>query len=227
MTEPERLSQIERRPDPDPTTLTTQALFREVAALRDLFDQKFASVEEQRLAVRELVIRQTDTLTKENSERFVSLRELLAAQVRALGELNAQQFDLIERQRIEQKQDTKAAVDAALTAQKEAVKEQTTASALSITKSETATSKQLEQQQATSVTAVADLRRSIDELKERIGEVDRNARASVSDVGKALNGTVQHTVGSRESFGDMRALALVAFAAAGFIVAVLVALLKP
>lgn len=33
--------------------------------------------------------------------------------------------------------------------------------------------------------------------------------------------------GSRETFGDIRAIALVAFAAAGFVVAVLVALLKP
>src|ERR1035437_10183675 len=38
------------------------------------------------------------------------------------------QLQLIERQRVEQKKDTKDAVDAALTAQKEAVREQTIAS---------------------------------------------------------------------------------------------------
>lgn len=50
---------------------------------------------------------------------------------------------------------TKAAVDAALAAAEEAVKEQTTASDRSITNSETATSEQLKQMGTTLTTAIA------------------------------------------------------------------------
>lgn len=69
------------RPVPDPTLLTTQALYREVATLRELIEEKILA---------------TDQLV---SEKFASVDR---------------QLDLVERQRVEQKSDTKAAVDAAL-----------------------------------------------------------------------------------------------------------------
>jgi len=74
------------------------------------------------------------------------------------------QFNLIERQRLEQKSDTKAA--------KEAVKEQTTASDRSITKSETATTEQLKQLTQTFETAINGITDAISDVKERISRIE-------------------------------------------------------
>jgi hypothetical protein len=134
----------DRRPVPDPTVLTTQALYREVSALQELIEQ---------------VVKGT--------------REVIDQQFYKVE----QQFELVERQRVEQKKDTKDAVDAALTAQKEAVREQTSASERSIAKSETATNKQLEQLATTFSNTQASLLARIDELKERIVDVDRKAES--------------------------------------------------
>jgi hypothetical protein len=134
----------DRRPVPDPTVLTTQALYREVSALQELIEQ---------------VVKGT--------------REVIDQQFYKVE----QQFELVERQRVEQKKDTKDAVDAALTAQKEAVREQTSASERSIAKSEAATNKQLEQLATTFSNTQASLLARIDELKERIVDVDRKAES--------------------------------------------------
>lgn len=126
------------RPVPDPTSLTTEALHREVSQLRELLET-FVQGE-----------------NKVTGERFASITT---------------QLNLIERQRVEQKMDTKQAVDAALAAAKEAVKEQTTASERAIAKSETATTKSIDQLGDKFDTAVDGLRREIGDLKERISKV--------------------------------------------------------
>jgi DNA anti-recombination protein RmuC len=82
------------------------------------------------------------------------------------------QFELVERQRAEQKVDTKQAVDAALTAQKEAVKEQTTASERAIAKSETATAKQIDQMTITNATAINGVINTLNDIKERVTKVE-------------------------------------------------------
>lgn len=81
-------------------------------------------------------------------------------------------FGLLDGQRIEQKVDTNAAVDAALVAQKEAVKEQTAASDRAIAKSEAATSKQLEQLGTTFTTAIAGVTTTLADLKERVSRIE-------------------------------------------------------
>ena len=178
-------------PSPDPTILTTDALHREVTALERLLDNRIGSLER---GVRE----ERDMLNRERMEQFAALRELLEARLTAMAGQIALQFDLVERQRVEQKIDTKSAVDAALIAQKEAVREQTTASERAIAKSETATTKQLEQQQLTVSTAVDALRRAIDEVKERASEEGRNLRTSISEVATSANGIVQQKAGAKE-----------------------------
>lgn len=153
---------------PDPTILTTQQLLREIEILRDSIDDK-------------VEVRQREMMLAQ---------ELSEAKLRGEIVLTAQRFDafggqleLIERQRVEQKSDTKAAVDAALIAQKEAVQEQTIASGLSIAKSEAATAKQLDQQSVTFTTAISGVAKtssdqkdafniSIADLKERLGTLD-------------------------------------------------------
>ncbi len=119
-------------------------------------------------------------LTTEQLLREIArLERLMETQISGLRDLIGEkfisvetQFALIERQRVEQKKDTKDAVDAALAAAKEAVKEQTTASDRSITKSETATSEQLKQLLATFTTATSGITDNISDVKERISRIE-------------------------------------------------------
>lgn len=142
------------RPDPDPTLLTTQALFREVASLKELIEQKIKSSENL------------------FNEKFQSITT---------------QFELIEKQRVEQKKDTKDAVDAALAAAKEAVKEQTLSSEKAISKSETATKEILNQMSTTFSTANAGNQKTTEDLKERIVSVEQR-----------VIGVEQQKVGAKE-----------------------------
>jgi len=150
-------------PVPDPTVLTTQALYREVSSLRELIELRI------------------EDLSGLLDEKFLRTE---------------QQFELVERQRVEQKNDTKNAVDAALTAQKEAAKEQTVASDRAIAKSEAAITKQLEQQRETFGSAQDEARRTMDEMKTRIGDLDKRITSnSAAGVGQRQGGLDARTVG--------------------------------
>jgi hypothetical protein len=128
-------------------------------------------------------------LTTQALLREVSgLRELLELSIEDLKDIldekflrTEQQFDLVERQRVEQKKDTKDAVDAALTAQKEAVREQTAASERAIAKSEAATSKQLEQLSVTFNNEAASQRREMSEVKERVTSLEQQKVGATAD----------------------------------------------
>ena len=179
MTEPNGGS----RPVPDPTLLTTEALNREIAALKESIDQWCVGHLQLQDTEQSYVREKFDLQESALGRRLAAVEAEIDSRFVTLQELVDKEFQLVERQRVEQKKDTKDAVDAALTAQKEAVREQTVASSLATTKSETATLKQIEQLSLSFTTAVEALRRSIDEVKERIGEVDRNLRdaATLSD----------------------------------------------
>lgn len=119
----------------------------------------------------------TELTTAALLREIQGLKEQMETFVRGENKLTEERFasvkthmDLIERQRVEQKLDTKQAVDAALAAAKEAVKEQTTASERAIAKSEMATNEQLKQLGATFDAAFAGMRRDIDDLKQRVGK---------------------------------------------------------
>ena len=136
----------------DPTTLTTDALRREIAGIDRELTQR-----------RETQLKDMDSLkvlleTEIQQARAVSLEQLHSIQT---------QFELIEKQRVEQKKDTKDAVDAALIAQKEAVQEQTIASGLSIAKSEAATAKQLDQLAVTFSTAITGVNQTLTDMKDQ------------------------------------------------------------
>jgi predicted component of type VI protein secretion system len=157
-------------------------------------------------------------LVTERNGQLQALRELVLAKIEAEVTLTAERFATSERLRLEQKADTKAAVDAALTAQKEAVKEQTIASERAIAKSEAATNKQLEQQQVTFQTVSDSLRRSIDEVKERAAEESRTLRGSISEVATSTNGVVQRGAGAKE---DRTAV----YATVGILITIMLALI--
>lgn len=195
-----------RFPVPDPTTLTTEALRREVAALQVLIEQRIS-------ALGLLVDEKLHTLASELDGRAQScvqsmeaISDTIAANAsgeKALMEEKFkrvdQQFLLVENQRVEQKVDTKSAVDAALIAQKEAVREQTTASERAIAKSETATNKQLEQLAQTFATAAESLRRAIDDVKERVVDVDKGVRQALGEVDSKVNNVAATRTGEKES----------------------------
>ena len=133
-------------------------------------------------------------LTTDAVERAVeAVVNLLRAELKGVEDVTQEKFAsikdqlrLIEQQRVEQKKDTKDAVDAALAAAKEAVKEQTTASERSVLKSETSFKEQLGQLTTTFNTAIDGLRREVGDLKERVsGGEERKlggqeAKASIS-----------------------------------------------
>lgn len=168
--------QLGEAPNPpptiDPTVLTTQALTREIAAVRELIEQKISS---------------TTQITGKEFEKVET------------------QFQLIERQRVEQKSDTEKAVQAALSAAKEAVKEQTTASEKSISKSETATNELLKQLSSTFTTAIDSLRREIGEVKDRVTAIENQKQGNQENRTESRNS--QTTVIAVISFGVMLILA--------------------
>jgi len=195
----------DRTPVPDPTVLTTAALYREVATLQELIEQKIRSVENTALMRAEHFQDQIKLLLAEREEEFRNLRSVLEERIEAEHALTEEkllgadlQFELVERGRIEQKKDTKDAVDAALTAQKEAVREQTTASALAIGKSEAATTKALEQLSQTVAVQVDGLRRQIDESKERVGDIERSLRVELAAIATQVSAGANRSAGAKE-----------------------------
>ena len=158
------------RPVPDPTVLTTQALMREITGLREILETKAAGdrgIIEARLkgmdrAV-ELLQAIADRMPTDIQGRVEDLERLHEEKFRSI------QVQFSERDtRAEQtSRDSKVAVDAALQAAKEAVGKQNEASDRSIQKSETATTKQIDQQ---------GLR--IDDLKERLTRIEGEGRGS-------------------------------------------------
>jgi hypothetical protein len=153
----EQRSGYDSRPIPDPTILTTEALMREVRTLRELVEQRIEALAHVQEEIINRVEAQVEGHLRLDDERFMGID---------------QQFQLVEQQRIEQKADTKAAVDAALTAQKEAGASQTTASEQAITKLETASTRQLEQLTHTFNTEVGAIRREIGDFKDRITVIE-------------------------------------------------------
>jgi hypothetical protein len=180
----------ERYPVPDPTTLTTEALRREVAALQALIEQRLAGL-------KELLIDHIDTIEKRIDLRHESARTEYATMITAARDYCNNQFghvndelQQVERLRVEQKKDVKDAVDAALAAQKEA-----------IAKSETATTKQIDQLAITANTARDELRRGIDDAKERISDVERTLRSDIAVVDNKANAINNQARGSEASRG--------------------------
>lgn len=108
----------------------------------------------------------TRLVTEALDRAIDGLKELMSTNATSAREVTAEKFAGVDRQftliaeaRVEQKKDTKDAVDAALAAAKEAVG-----------KSETSTKEQLAQIMLTFNTAIAGLTKEMSDLKERIGD---------------------------------------------------------
>lgn len=139
--------------DPDPTVLTTQQLWREISSLKELLSYQINSIKDAVKLAHDDFVR----APSENQKALNSLKELYDSR---FTQIDAS-FVKLETSRIEQKTDTKTAVDAALAAQEKAVTQQNNTITSLITKSDAATTKQIETQSI-----------FITDLKERVIKIE-------------------------------------------------------
>ena len=196
------------RPDPDPTTLTTQALYREINQVQTLLhsemeglsgrlDARITSVDHGLDRLR-LIIDREPELTNQLVNNLKSIHE---------EKLSSIQVQFIERDvRTEQtSRDSKVAVDAALQAAKEAVEKQNASSALAIAKSESATTKQIDTQGILITTATTS-------LNERIDAASATMNSKIDDLKDRLNRMEGMGVGTRTTHDDTRGIIAVSVA---------------
>ena len=187
---------FEVKPNPDPSALATEQLIREISHATDLFTAQMKGEREKNEAARA-------GIRHEFEVRFTGLEREFGVRLDGVN----REFSMIEDRRKEQKIDTQVAVNAALLAAKEAVKEQTTASDKSITKSETSAADQSRQQNATFAASLKGVTDTLADVKDRVGKME-NLR-----LGADLNRTNQRL--------DSSALMAFVFGGVGMIVAVI------
>lgn len=164
-------------PNPDPTLLTTQQLFREITNLKDQIETRLDGYDKaigllQNKADKEPGI----------PEIVAEFREKLKGVIGLFDEkFRGVQTQFTERdERVAQtSKGGKEALDAALQAAKEAVGEQQKANAQAISKSEAATTKQLDQISAQITSQAKGYDDKIDDLKGRLTSFE--GKTSVSD----------------------------------------------
>jgi hypothetical protein len=156
------------RPVPDPTVLTTQQLYREVSALREII--------EARLNGNDKIVEQLQTHLDERgavvSEAVTHLQRLHEEKFRSISVQFAERDTRTEQT----SRDSKVAVDAALQAAKEAVGEQNKSSALAIAKSEAATTKQIDAIGTLISTQGKGVDDKIDDIKSRLTTIEGHSK---------------------------------------------------
>jgi hypothetical protein len=180
-------------PIPDPSDLTTEALHREIYALRELLEVKLGANQDAIKGSKEIIETRlggmdkailllqegADRVPSWVDEKIIALKEVHETRFDALSATHTEKFSSIQTQfkerdtRAEQSgKDSKTAVDAALQAAKEAVGEQNKSNATSIAKSEATTSKQIEQlgNLITAMTKAAEDK--IADVKERLTRIE-------------------------------------------------------
>jgi hypothetical protein len=159
-------------PIPDPTLLTTQQLYREIAIIRTLVDDRTSSVRE----VTDIRFKGLDTAIKLLSDNIIELTDRAVHEAKTLQARLDEKFKSVQIQfeerdkRSEQRAfaDTTAVV-AALQAQKDAVNSQNVANAAAASKSEVAFTKQIEQIQTILNTITESTNDKIMDIKARMG----------------------------------------------------------
>lgn len=189
-------------PVPDPTLLTSQALSVAIESLKDLIHAEIhgrAAVVDQRFASMEIANGLLQQI-------FDSQPKIIDDKIGNLQTLHEEKFRSIEVQFLERDtrtettaRDSKVAVDAALSAAKEAVGEQNKSSALAIAKSEAATTKQIDQMGTLVGTTTSGLNDKIADVKDRITRIESNS------------------IGHREGFTTTTAIVGIAIGAIGLL----------
>jgi hypothetical protein len=160
---------------PDPSSLTTQQLWREISALKELLTTRIEAVEKAvEIAHADLV-----RVPTEVQKAVGNLKELHHGKFEEQAALRDEKFAGVQKQleerdvRVEQSaRDTKTAVDAALAAQEKAVGKQTETFSESIGKSEAGFTKQIDQIGARITDLTKNFDEKIDGLKQRLDRGD-------------------------------------------------------
>jgi hypothetical protein len=202
------------RPVPDPTVLTTQQLEREIKALREIIEARILAGENRMDATIKVVRDAIDKRPNEIDLRVDNLHALMNEKFGGLSSLMEEKFSTIAIQfrerdtRVEQTaKDTKVAVDAALQAAEKAVGKQNESFALATSKSEAATTKQIDQLGNLFQTSTKALEDKINDIKDRVNNregigigrdkqhVEQNDATRINLAAAALACTVAALVG--------------------------------
>lgn len=169
-------------PEPDPSVLTTAALLREVASLKELVFTRIDAIDKAITVAHDDLVRVPTEVQKTvgnlrdlHDQRFEAVEKELEYRTTLYNEKFASvQTQFRERDtRVEQTaKDNKVAVDAALSAAKEAFGEQNKSSALAIAKSETSIAKQIDSLVALITTATKALDDKITDAKDRLTRLE-------------------------------------------------------
>jgi hypothetical protein len=210
-TTPQR-SEIQRnggnRPVPDPTVLTTQQTLREVSMLRDVLETRLTGMDK---AIQ---------LLQGATDKFPALIESSVYRLQALHDEKfksiALQFSERDVRTEQTSRDNNVALTAALQAAKEAVGEQNKSNVLANTKSEAAFTKLIDQLSVLIDRTDKSLSDKIEDSKERIGVIEKNAN-------ERLTAMESHSKGSRDTSHDIWGY-LVGFG--GLVIAAIVLFMK-
>jgi hypothetical protein len=151
-------------PIPDPTVLTTQQLQREIMALREILEARLAG--NDKLAA--LLQAQMDQKSSYTNAEVGHLRTEHEEKFKSI----ATQFTERDIRTEQTARDSKVAVDAALQAQKEAAGAQNESNAASISKSEAAFTKQIDQIGVIINTTTKGTDEKIEDIKTRITQIE-------------------------------------------------------
>jgi hypothetical protein len=189
MAEPPLQTLKESKPNPDPTVATNDAVARAVRAERDYVDLKIENVITRLDAM--------DEATRVLKDDVTRTPTLLQTAIKSFGELMDEKFSAItdkfkaaESLRLEQKQDSKTGLDAALAAQKEAAGTQDINNQKAIDKSEKATAEIIKNNQDANKASIDTLTKTVDEVKTDVntiksvklgsGEASAGSRANIA-----------------------------------------------
>lgn len=158
----------EWRPIPDPTTRTTEQLYREIQTLKELLDARLKGNEREIRLLQEHIGQLPSIEAIAESVKALQLIAVHEEKFRSVG------LQFIERDtRIEQtNRDAKSAFEAALRTAKEASWEQNKSSTIASAKSDAAMTKQLDQIGITIQAMERGQSEKIDDLKSRIGTIE-------------------------------------------------------
>jgi hypothetical protein len=159
------------KPRPDPTVLTTEALARGFQGLRDYIDGQLDVLRERLrgIDVATRLLNETVNQVPTDVQKEVShLRELMDEGLATI----ALQFRERDHRGDREAQANKAAIEAALAAQKEAVAKQDETNARATAKSDATTAETINRLTQLSETNTRALSEKVDDLKERISKVE-------------------------------------------------------
>jgi len=161
----------------DPSLLTTQQLQREIEHLEKLLTQRIEAVDRAVVVAHDNLVRvPTDVDKAVGHLKDVIFERFLTDGIKF--ESIQQQIKERDIKVAETARDTKVAVDAALSAQKELASKQTETFQQSIAKSEAATAKQIDQQSVLLGTTNVALIGKIEDVKERLTRLEGQEKGS-------------------------------------------------